>query len=83
MPRAIRAWEYLFGGLSFAGAGLALMLGSTLVYSMQVPHPGVALLLVEIGFGVLVFGIGGFWLWKFDTVRRQESRILLEERPTH
>jgi hypothetical protein len=81
VARKVRAWEYLFGGLAFAGAGLAAILGSALGYSTQVPQPGIALFLVEVCFGALILGIGGYLLWKFDQVRRQEAKTLSSRLP--
>lgn len=73
VARTVRAWEYLFAGLVFAGAGLSMIFGSALAYATQASAPGLPLLLIDVAFGALVFGIGGYWLWKFDRTRRQEA----------
>ena len=73
VSRETRAWEYLFGGLTFAGSGLAMVFGSAVAYPLQVPPPGMGLLAVEVAFGGLVFCIGAYWLWKFDQARRREA----------
>jgi membrane associated rhomboid family serine protease len=73
MARTVTAWEFLYGGLAFAAAGILAMVGSITSLTVEVPRPSFALVAIEAAFGALLIGIGVFWLSRFDRLRQRET----------
>ena len=71
----IPSWEYLFGGLLFVYVGIMVFVGPALNGSGSGTTFGVPIWFVLGPWGTLLLGIGGFWLWKFDRIHRNESRL--------
>jgi hypothetical protein len=63
VARPVPAWQYLAFGVLWVILGSWIVLGSVL---------NGELLPINVALGVLLLGVGGYWLWRFSRLRRKE-----------
>lgn len=64
MARPIPAWQYLAFGVLWVVGGAWQVVGLV--------QNNYSNLIFAVPFGSLLFGVGGYWLWRFPDVRRRE-----------
>jgi hypothetical protein len=67
VARPTPAWQYLAFGV------LWVLCGAWAVLALVLDH--FSSLIFEVPLGALLFGVGGYWLWKFPEVRRRELLV--------